>query len=203
MTLENSEPSLKQCSNCQLWFEKATFPPQRARCTECHRKMAAFSVWKSKLKHEYGITPEIHQAIYEDQAGKCFFCGEHRPSRGPGGLVVDHDHEKETGFVRGLLCQPCNANFIDEYKNLPREYQDSPRTNAYLLRGETGDYIESIRQRLASSASRGGNGHPFVVSSSNHAGEYALSFGRLRAGSTPRQIASLRSQRRMGVRRFD
>ncbi len=145
---ENSEPALKQCNNCQLWFEKTTFPPGRARCRKCYLERQPFSVWKSKLKHEYGITPEIHQVMYDDQGGKCYFCDVHRPSKGRGGLAVDHD--KETGFVRGLLCRPCNANFVDEYKKLPREHQDSPRTNVYLLRGETGDYIESIKQRLAS-----------------------------------------------------
>ena len=224
MTLiDNLEPSLKQCNNCNQWFERTTFPDRGARCKECYlsrrrylsrtpeqvekrkdrranptpeqqeaerergrRKYAnrtpeqkkrdaerrhsrkeidnararelrsqssdrrarqRFSVWKSMLKHKYGITPEIHQAMYEDQAGKCYFCDAHKPSRSHGGLVIDHD--KETGFVRGLLCRQCNANFIDEYKKLAKELRNSPRTNAYLLRGETGDYIESIMQLLA------------------------------------------------------
>lgn len=84
--------------------------------------------------------------MYDDQGGRCYFCNEQRPIRGKKGLAIDHD--KETGFVRGLLCRPCNANWVDEYKRLPKEYQDSPRTNAYLLRGETGEYIDGIR-RLA------------------------------------------------------
>ncbi len=152
--VENPEPSLKQCSNCHGWFEKTVFPPGRARCRKCHLERQAISGWKSKLKHEYGITPEIHQAIYEDQCGKCYFCDDRRPSRGARGLAVDHDNE--TGFVRGLLCRPCNAGWVDEYKKLPREYQDSPRTNVYLLRGETGDYVERIKRRLASIAHSGG-----------------------------------------------
>ena len=145
---ENQERVLKQCNSCHGWFEKTMFPPGRARCRGCHLKMAASSIWKSKLKHKYGITPEIHQAMYEDQRGKCYFCDVHRPSKGTGGLVIDHD--KDTGFVRGLLCQPCNANWVDEYKKLPGEYQDSRHTNKYLHRGETGDYVESIKRRLAS-----------------------------------------------------
>ena len=140
--LENSEPALKQCKDCHQWFEKTAFPPGRARCRECHLKRVKFSVWKSNLKHKYGITPEIHQAMYEDLGGKCYFCDDHRR-----GLAVDHD--KETGFVRGLLCRPCNAGWVDEYKKLPEEYRDSPRTNDYLRRGETGDYVESIKLRLA------------------------------------------------------
>ena len=145
---ENAERTLKQCNICHRWVEKATFPPGRARCRECHLEKAKVSVRKSKLRHDYGITTEIHKVMYEDQGGKCFFCDYHGPSRGESGLAIDHD--KVTGFVRGLLCRPCNANWVDEYKRLPREYQDSPRTNAYLLRGETGDYVESIKRRLAS-----------------------------------------------------
>ena len=145
---ENLEGVLRQCNECHQWFEKATFPPGRARCRKCYLPRLASSVWKSKLRHEYDITPEIHQVMYEDQGGKCYFCDVERSSRGKRGLAVDHD--KETGFVRGLLCRPCNANWVDEYKKLPRELQDSPRTNAYLLRGETGDYIEGIKRRLAS-----------------------------------------------------
>ncbi len=222
--LENSELPRKQCTNCQKWFEKVTFPRRSGRCKECHlararelsrapeqvqkrkdrranrtseqreaerergrrnyvnrtleqrqrdyerrhsrkeidnarmrelraqspelRERQKYSVWKSRLKLIYGITPEIHQRMYEDQGCKCYFCDAGGPSRGPGGLVIDHD--QDTGFVRGLLCRQCNANFVDEYKKLPKEFKDSPRTNAYLLRGETGDYIESLKLRLTS-----------------------------------------------------
>ena len=144
---ENPEQELKRCNICNRWFERTTFPRRRARCRTCHLERQRVSGWKSKLK-QYGITPEIHQAMYEDQDGKCYFCNEHRPSRGKRGLAIDHD--KETGFVRGLLCRPCNANWVDEYKRLPMEYQDSPRTNAYLRRGETGSYVQIIKRRLAS-----------------------------------------------------
>lgn len=144
MTSENSGLPLKQCNICQRWFEKTTFPVGRAQCRECYLKRLAFSSWKSKLKHEYGITPEIRQAMYVDQAGKCFFCDDDIPNKG-----AATDHDKETGFVRGLLCRPCNANWVDEYKRLPEDFQDSPLTNGYLLRGRTGDYVESIKQRLS------------------------------------------------------
>lgn len=140
--------SIKQCSNCRQWFEKATFPPGRAHCTKCYSKKQKISQWKSKLKKTYDITPEVHEEIYKDQNGRCYFCDEQKDRRGARGLVIDHD--KYTKFVRGLLCRPCNANWVDEYKKLPMEYQDSPRTNAYLRRGETGHYVESIKRRLAS-----------------------------------------------------
>ena len=100
------------------------------------------------LKTKYGITPEIHQLMYELQGGKCGLCGVEKPNGGHAGLVVDHD--KGTGYVRGLLCRTCNANFIDEYSKLPAESKDFPRANDYLRRGESGDFIEGIKQRLAS-----------------------------------------------------
>ena len=120
----------------------------RAQSPE-RRQRQAFSVWKSKLKQEYGITPEIYQMMYEDQGGQCYFCGTERPIRGRAGLGVDHNHDKGFTFIRGLLCRTCNANFIDEYQKLPEECRDFPRANDYLLRGETTDYIDSIRQRVA------------------------------------------------------
>ena len=144
--IENSDPALKKCRSCRQWLDKAVFPPGRARCRDCHLEMLKVSVWKSKLKQKYGITPEIHEAIYNDQDGRCYFCDESRPSKGTSGLAIDHD--KDSGFVRGLLCLPCNANWVDEYRRLPPEYQDSPRTNAYLRRGETGHYVERIKRRL-------------------------------------------------------
>lgn len=147
MTLENMERSLKRCNNCSQWFEKTTFPPGRGRCRKCHRQFQSISIWKSTLKHKYGITPEIHQMMYEDQGGRCYFCDD-RPTSGKVGLAIDHD--KDTGLVRGLLCRPCNANFIDEYRKLPEECRNFPRANDYLRRGETGHYVEGIKQRLAS-----------------------------------------------------
>ncbi len=135
--------SRKEIDNARSRDLRAQSPERRSR--------QRFSVWKSALKLNYGITPEIHLAMYEDQGGKCYFCDADRPGRGKRGLAVDHD--KETGFVRGLLCRPCNAGWVDEYKGLPREYRDSPRSNAYLIRGETGEYVESIKRRLASRGS--------------------------------------------------
>lgn len=147
MAQSGSKSSRKQCTRCQRWFERTAFPPGRARCRRCHSELGKHSTWKSTLKHKYGITLEIYDAMHEEQGRGCYFCDKPGPNRGRGKLVVDHD--KETGFVRGLLCRPCNANFIDEYKDLPEDRQDFPRANAYLLRGK-GEYIEGIKRRLAS-----------------------------------------------------
>ena len=146
---DDSDSSLKQCNICQGWFRKTTFPPGRARCWNCHRtrNRELKSAWRSKLKHEYRISPEIRETIYEEQDGRCYFCDVRKDGSWYNGLVIDHD--KDTGFVRGLLCHTCNANWVDEYKKLPPERRDSERTNDYLRRGVTGDYIEGIKQRFA------------------------------------------------------
>lgn len=143
----NSDPLLKRCNDCKGWFEKSRFPSGRARCKKCHAKRQAVSYRKSRLKHGYHITTEIYEAIRKDQASRCYFCDVPKEGGWYDGLVVDHD--KDTGFVRGLLCHTCNANWIDEYKKLPKEYQDSQRANDYLRRGETGEYIERIKRLMA------------------------------------------------------
>ena len=133
----------KEVDNARARELRAQSPERRARQRS--------SVRKSTLKNAYGITPADQILIYEDQGGKCCLCGIDKPSRGMMGLVIDHD--KDTGHVRGLLCRTCNANFIDEYSRLPEELRNFPRANEYLRRGETGDYIKSIKQRMASKRS--------------------------------------------------
>lgn len=53
----------------------------------------------------YGLTPEQYKALYEAQNGSCYIC--QRATGKTKRLAVDHDHA--TGYVRGLLCGPCNS----------------------------------------------------------------------------------------------
>ena len=155
------QQAIKQCLKCLAWKSLAAFPKRGNRCNECLNERARERranetaderirrnqiQWLSRLKAVYGISPEILQTIYDDQGGKCYFCGSAKPLRGRGALAIDHNHD--TGKIRGLLCNPCNANFLAPYEQLPKELQDSPRTNAYLIRGKSGEYIEDIRNRL-------------------------------------------------------
>jgi len=74
--------------------------------------------WKTKLKINFGITPEIYIEMYESQEGLCKICKNkiefiHRNTH------VDHCHS--TGKVRGLLCHHCNlglGHFKDSIKAL-------------------------------------------------------------------------------------
>lgn len=52
---------------------------------------------------EYGITLEQYASMDAEQGSLCAICRQATPGKN---LSVDHDHD--TGFVRGLLCQPCN-----------------------------------------------------------------------------------------------
>ena len=61
---------------------------------------------KDCLMHEYGLTLEQWQQMFDEQSGCCLLCGKHQ-SELKRILQVDHDHI--TGKVRGLLCSPCNV----------------------------------------------------------------------------------------------
>ena len=57
------------------------------------------------LKHDYGISLEDYNIMFNDQGGKCYLCGIHALELDRA-FDVDHDHE--TGKVRKLLCSYCN-----------------------------------------------------------------------------------------------
>ena len=66
----------------------------------------------ARLKHRYGITAAEYDAMYAKQKGCCAICGKHAeagssPAHWKNKLAVDHCHD--TGKVRGLLCNDCNA----------------------------------------------------------------------------------------------
>ena len=58
-----------------------------------------------KRKHYYGVGEFEYYSLLSQQGGGCAICG-HVNANGHF-LSVDHDHE--TGAVRGLLCNNCNA----------------------------------------------------------------------------------------------
>jgi hypothetical protein len=59
---------------------------------------------KAHLKCKYGISIEIYEQMLKDCGGVCQICGN-PPKNRP--LAIDHDHQ--TGAIRGLLCNGCNA----------------------------------------------------------------------------------------------
>ncbi len=60
-----------------------------------------------QLKRKYGITTEEYDAIFASQGGVCAVCkGTDVGRNGHSYMPVDHDHA--SGYVRGILCNPCN-----------------------------------------------------------------------------------------------
>ncbi len=83
----------------------------------------------SALVAAYGITLEQLEAMIAAQNGACPICLQPITAMGKGrnrvrdGCAVDHDHN--TGKVRGILCQPCNAalgGFNDDAATLKRAF---------------------------------------------------------------------------------
>lgn len=82
------------------------------KCELCRKAVADYqresgSGRKSSLKHNYGITPEQWDELFESQGGKCASCGDVPPEDAKRRFHVDHDHS--TGAVRGILCHSCNV----------------------------------------------------------------------------------------------
>jgi hypothetical protein len=85
---------------------------KRPRGTGSRKSRAAYR------KSVYGLTPEAHAAMIEEQGGRCAICGV-QPECPDAGLFVDHCHA--TGAVRGLLCPLCNSglgSFADDTTRL-------------------------------------------------------------------------------------
>lgn len=53
------------------------------------------------------ITPEEYLKVWEESGNKCQLCGKEKDDTKAGYLCVDHCHD--TGLVRGVLCNNCNA----------------------------------------------------------------------------------------------
>lgn len=88
---------LKKCTRCEKILPSSHFAPESPYCRICRRDKD----WKQR----YSITPEQYYELYEKQQGKCLICGKNMEADKY--LVVDHN--KETGEVRGLLCNNCNT----------------------------------------------------------------------------------------------
>lgn len=76
---------------------------------------AKLAAKKSRLKKDYGLTPEQYDAFVAN-AGSCPICHRVFTDVRP---VLDHDHK--TGAVRGVLCSSCNAAlglFEDDWERM-------------------------------------------------------------------------------------
>ena len=125
---------MKTCTKCGVSkplfdFHKRpeTKDGRRTDCKECNlqakrERWASFSKeekqqrhTKSRLKYQYGLTPEQYQEKVDEQQNKCFICGVESGYNGKP-LYVDHCHS--SGKVRKLLCQHCNSG-LGMFKDNP------------------------------------------------------------------------------------
>lgn len=95
------------CRDCPEGSKRPA-PHPGPRCATHHREVAKArreAAHGRSILHRYGLTKEQYSALYEAQDGKCYICRRATGARKK--LAVDHDHE--SGYVRGLLCGPCNG----------------------------------------------------------------------------------------------
>jgi hypothetical protein len=108
-------------------YNRAKAQEQRKRDPEYYRRWKAEHPERNRNYHRryrYGISHEDFLTLFEKQGGKCACCGTalvlDLPKRDPQRTTsVDHDHE--TGKIRGLLCNGCNAglgHFEDSVQRL-------------------------------------------------------------------------------------
>ena len=103
---------MKKCTKCGEQKLLSAFPSRCGKdkwrdnkgswCRKCKNK----SRWQAQIKQKYGVSPEKYSEMFAMQNGCCAICGCNQPANGKKYFSVDHVHA--TGYVRGLLCDPCN-----------------------------------------------------------------------------------------------
>ena len=89
-------------------YGRATY--QRRKTTHIEKCRTRF------MLSAYGVTREKYEEMLERQGGLCGVCKKAQKSGRK--LAIDHDHD--TGKVRGLLCQVCNAR-LEKFLDYIRE----------------------------------------------------------------------------------
>ena len=96
----------KICKDCEPGVKRpAPYPGPRCHT---HYKMAKEARREAQharhVAQTYGLKEGQYEELYVAQNGTCAIC--QRATGKTKKLAVDHDHK--TGYVRGLLCSPCN-----------------------------------------------------------------------------------------------
>lgn len=122
-------PPFKICEVCKTEKEKAEFirPDRRlpsSQCAACRleiNKSCHSRAPRVRAANRYGMRDADYESMLENQNNCCASCGDEFTARSGrvNGPVIDHCHK--TGFVRGILCSPCNrgmGQFFDDPKRL-------------------------------------------------------------------------------------
>ncbi len=102
------------CRSCYAAWKRENYEKNKDRHLENAKRWrienpekAKEAARRSRLKRDYGISPEEYEELMAKQGGLCAAC-RCEPTFGKGrSLHIDHDHE--TGEVLGLLCTKCNS----------------------------------------------------------------------------------------------
>lgn len=93
-------------------------------------------------RYRYGLSVEDYNLLIMAAGGQCGICGA-----STGKMCIDHDHQ--TGFVRGILCDRCNKA-LGAYEYM---LQFEPTLSAYLSRG-AGWYRSTQHEKALSADAR-------------------------------------------------
>ena len=112
----------RECSQCgkfkpwnQFHVRRDLSTGRASSCKACRKKytrenMKNGTIRNNELQRKYGITLEEYERMASSQGDACAICGTTEKGTARGRVrywSVDHNHE--TGDVRALLCQKCNA----------------------------------------------------------------------------------------------
>ena len=125
---------IPKCVDCIAWSRSTGKPaPKRSannpgpRCASHYKQVQRARkarAHETRVVNEYGLKPGQYDRIYTFQGQVCAIC--RRATGASRRLSVDHDHR--TGYVRGLLCRPCN-DLLGHLRDDPRA---ATRINEYL-----------------------------------------------------------------------
>lgn len=120
---------VRKCKDCGSTSRALKAPgPRCATCMRPFKKAQKEAAWARGILKRYGLTAEDYWALYEAQGGVCYIC--QRATGKVRRLAVDHDHA--TGYVRGLLCKPCNS-MLAHLRDDPIAFQRSARYLRYPI----------------------------------------------------------------------
>ena len=124
-------PARNRCIDCEregittrrkIAIGRTGKPVPGPRCVthnRAKRRARSQTAWAARIKDTYDLTADEFDQILAYQRGTCAICQRATGLRKR--LSVDHDHA--TGFVRGLLCGPCNRDVLGHLRDDPAALQ--------------------------------------------------------------------------------
>ncbi|AMS02685.1 endonuclease VII [Gordonia phage Yvonnetastic] len=111
----------RRCRDCEAEGitsrRKAPYPGPRCTTHNRQRRSERRSTDHARrLQAVYNLKLSEYEEILAHQGGKCAIC--QRATGKSRRLSVDHKHEKDGGgYIRGLLCGPCNRDVLGHLRD--------------------------------------------------------------------------------------